>query len=489
MLWIALYLPELPLEALARAAREDLPLVLVDGPAQRQRVVAMTESARDEGVQPGMALAAAQALCARLKVVARDTGREEAALDGLAAWAGQFSPVVSLEEGGLLLEVEGSLALFGSLMSLLAKLRRGVRELGFTAVPAVAPTALAASWLARARHAQPGLRSCHDPAHLMERLSPLPLAALGWPEASLEKLASLGVRKLGQCLALPRDGFARRFGPERAAELDKALGLLPDPRPLFTPPEAFSSLLELPAEADKVEALLFPLRRLLLELEGFLRGRGAGVQKLELLANHVGRGRTRVLLGLAVPERDAARLLSLLKERLGRVELPGPVVALCLLADDLQAFEGDSHGLFPSGAGRSRPWQQLQERLHARLGAGRVHVLAAREDHRPELAWRAVPALESRAVAAPQLMPAGQRPVWLLSDPRPLSGRDDRPEYHGPLTLLQGPERIESGWWDGRPAGRDYYVARSRRGELLWVYRDHHNQPGQPGWFLHGIFA
>ena len=53
----------------------------------------------------------------------------------------------------------------------------------------------------------------------------------------------------------------------------------------------------------------------------------------------------------------------------------------------------------------------------------------------------------------------------------------------GEFTALAGPERIETGWWDGDEASRDYFVARLPDGALGWVYREA-NQ-----WFLHGLFA
>jgi protein ImuB len=52
--------------------------------------------------------------------------------------------------------------------------------------------------------------------------------------------------------------------------------------------------------------------------------------------------------------------------------------------------------------------------------------------------------------------------------------------------LLAGPERIESGWWDGADARRDYYVAGDTRGARLWVYRE---CLGTQKWYLHGIFG
>ncbi|MCX7893973.1 MAG: DNA polymerase Y family protein, partial [Burkholderiales bacterium] len=84
---------------------------------------------------------------------------------------------------------------------------------------------------------------------------------------------------------------------------------------------------------------------------------------------------------------------------------------------------------------------------------------------------------------APDVRP-GQRPFWLLPEPRPLAEIDAVPHHGGPLTLLAGPERIESGWWDGAPCTRDYFVARTRADALVWVYREHRG-----GWFLHGVFA
>lgn len=555
MLWIALYLPELPLQSAARGTSEHTPLVLSEGPTHRLLVAAANAGARQLGIQSGMTLAAAQALAGGdkpLLQLPRDLTAERDALHTLAGWAGQFTPVVSLENQasggqGLLLEVGASLQLFGGLMPLLSRIRQGLAELGYSAIPGVAPTPLAAWWLARARHVQVGVRSCNDPAQLAERLRPLPIIALGWPETTVQSLAALGIHKLGACMELPRDGLARRLGPDILRHLDKALGRLPDPRTYYEAPEFFASHVDLPAEIAHTEALQFPLKRLLTELQGFLRGRGQGVQKLDLLLEHTAKRRTRVSLGLAASERDAARLLALFRERLGRATLPDAVVGLALRADHLLPFEPESASLVPEQGSRSRPWRHLHEQLQARLGGAQVFALATADDHRPERAWKKAPVLpatqlvngapaaalinkagnavgsttSNTAAAAQdgqtptrhplawlaeriggltsQVMPAmtqtpaqtrsplrPQRPVWLLQAPKPLSSRDDQPEYHGPLDLLTGPERIESGWWDGHRASRDYYVAKNRRGELLWVYRDH--QPA-PAWYLHGVFA
>jgi protein ImuB len=54
------------------------------------------------------------------------------------------------------------------------------------------------------------------------------------------------------------------------------------------------------------------------------------------------------------------------------------------------------------------------------------------------------------------------------------------------LSLLTGPERIESGWWDGHDIARDYFVACNPAEAMLWIYRERRAK-GQ--WYLHGFFA
>ena len=91
--------------------------------------------------------------------------------------------------------------------------------------------------------------------------------------------------------------------------------------------------------------------------------------------------------------------------------------------------------------------------------------------------------------AARNLAPASAtspRPLWLLRTPRTLHSQDGQPICQGRLRMLAGPERIESGWWDGHSARRDYYVARNGKGETFWIYREHRRSKD---WYLHGIFA
>ena len=77
------------------------------------------------------------------------------------------------------------------------------------------------------------------------------------------------------------------------------------------------------------------------------------------------------------------------------------------------------------------------------------------------------------------------RPLWLAPEAEPLAAGLEA----APWILRDGPERIESGWWDGRDVRRDYFVAENPRGETVWIYRDHRYGADDGEWFLHGYFA
>ncbi len=417
-------------------------------------MLACNGAAAVAGVRPGSALAAACALAPRLRVLPRDAAAEAGALEVVAAWACQFTSRVSLEPPqAVLLEVEGSLRLFGGAGPLMARLRSGLAGIGFEARLATGPTARAALWLARGES---------------ETLEALPVCAIGPAPEALALLHRIGVRTLGELMRLPRAGVAPRLGQGLLDELDRALGKIPEARGFFVPPERFSARLELPAPVAQADSVLFAARRLLLQLEGFLAVRQAGVRGFALNLLHRSARTTRIEIGFAAPRRDVEHGLRLLRERLGVLALASPAEALQLEAGELAPLAGATPGLFRDARSEAEDWERLLERLQARLGDALVHGLALHADHRPERAWRAVGNGDAAAAAVP-------RPLWLLEPPRRLG--------EGDFTLLAGPERIESGWWDGEDMLRDYFIARTQTGSLSWIYR------APEGWFLHGLFA
>jgi protein ImuB len=479
-LWIALHLPNLPLEALTRALATPEPQAVV----AHHCIVACDGKALARGVRPGMAAAAATTLAPQLAVHPRNAAEETESLLGLAGWAAQFTPSVALElPDALALEVSGSLRLFGSLKRIVAGLREGCARMGFTALVAAAPTPRGAAWLARAGREL----LVTDLARLEDALAALPVRILAGDSDARDALAAIGATRVADVLGLPRAGFARRFGPRLCDDLDRALGRAPDPRTFFVPPATFGARLELPAEVTQAEALVFAARRLFVQLEGFLAARAAGARRLVLRLFHREARFTEVPIGLVAPSRDAGHFTTLARERLAPLVLPDPVRALALAADDLAPLAGASLALFADGASAPGDWPKLVERLRARLGTAVVHGVAVAAEHRPEYASRMREiGAEAKAARVATTAPGGLRPFWLLAAPQPLEERDAVPQHGGPLRLLAGPERIESGWWDGGDVARDYFVAQAPDRSLVWVYRER-RPPG--GWFLHGLFA
>lgn len=448
MLWVAVFFPRLVLEARLRG---------LASPDAAGEAWAVTESRLVLACN-----AAAWAIAPQLRALPRDAAAEREALEAVAAWACQFTSRVSLEPPqAMLLEVEGSLRLFGGTARFMARLRSGLAQLGFEALLAAGPTARAALWLAR------GTGEC---------LEALPVDVIDVAPEARALLRRIGIGTLGELMRLPRAGVAARFGRRLLGDLDRALGRAAEPRDFFVPPERFSAKLELPTPVMEAERVLFAAHRLLLQLEGFLAARQAGVRGFRLSLRHHGVQPTRIDIGFAAPRRDAAHGLRLLRERLARIALASPAEAIRLETARLAPLPGVTPDLLGDARSAAEDWERLTERLQARLGGALVHGLAVHAEHRPERAWRATGGSDQAAVHAPP----GPRPLWLLEPARRLG--------EGDFVLLAGPERIESGWWDGAEARRDYFIARTGEASLAWVYRERGAQAGG-GWFLHGLFA
>ncbi|MFO1324676.1 MAG: DNA polymerase Y family protein [Burkholderiales bacterium] len=484
MLWACLRIPSLPLDVFARALPPELaarPFVVGSG-GRTPRVVAANAAARAAGIRGDQLVSAALALAPELALRDRDEAAEARALAQLATFALAFTPVACIvPPDAVVADIGGSLRLFGGLPRLVARIVHGAHALGYAAELGIAPTPGAALLLARTGRTQP----VTDRAQLPAVLAPIPLAHVDMPDATRATLREAGVTTFGDAAALPRDGLARRFGADLTATLDRTLGRTPDPRASFVPPPRFASRLELPAPVHDVEALGFGVQRLVLEFAGWLAARGLGAVRLTLVLAHErhvrqrGTPATDVPFALGAPARLPAHLLSVLRERLARIALPAPVEAVTLACDETAPLPGRNLGLLP-GDDADAVEVPLLDRLRARLGDDALVRLVAHAEHRPELAMR-----DAKGARPGALPPDAPRPLWLLPEPQPLAHAMETK----PWVLRDGPERIESGWWDGGDVRRDYFVATAPDGATAWIYRDHRYGIDDGEWFLHGLFA
>jgi len=574
MLWIALHLPSLSLESFAATlglAEAGRPVALIEA----HRIAQADAAAHALGIRPGMKRATALALAPQLVLGQSDAHRDRQALTAVAHAALAFTPAVTVAPPVVLLEVQASLRCFGGRARLLERLGASLQPLGHRVHLAIAPTASGAGLLARGAMGGVGtdepqahrntlgprpaafapgvaLRAHADTLQaLRTQLDPLPLELLGPGREHWEALQGMGLRTLGDLRALPRAGLARRFGPELLLELDRARGDVPESQVWVELPSSFSQRIELFARADTTDQVLAGARLLLARLVAWAQGRHGRIARFTLAMHHEPRHRhdattpaaTELEIAPAEPALDLPHLQLLLAERLARLPMVAPALELSLRCDALVMGEPPNGELFPTRAGEQAGLARLIERLQARLGREQVRGLESVADHRPERAtrcdaldparWARIAAQGRQVVAAThggearsgtpgrmaQAAAWGEhlapltRPVWLWPEPLPLADLGGRPCLDGrPLQLLAGPERIESGWWDGALATRDYFIAAAADGTLAWIYRarlplaadpqaDGSALPTDPqeegvptpdraaGWYLHGRFA
>ena len=418
-----------------------------------------------------------------------------------------FSSQVSVEApDGVLLEAGRSRQYFGGLKRLLMRLQQRCRQARIESPWGLAPTPLAALALARVTPGKMVLQR----AQLVSTLTPLPLIALGWSERTLERLAAIGVRDIGAALRLPRAEFSRRYGRSCLASLDRLVGRQADPRHRLSPALRFHLQRSFDFELRDTALILRELQPMLQALEHFLRRQQCAIECLQLRLQHRTRSmqetpsRTVLRATLAQASAHAEPFIRWFTERLARERLPDTVVGLELRAAEFLPMTTQSENLWRPGEhggamGRESP--ALIERLRARLGHESVYGLCLVDEHRPECAYRvAEPTLattdlralspsvigtvigtENRvAPTATTSIRLPRRPLWLLHEPQPL------PWCWRQLQWLSGPERIETGWWDGRDVMRDYYHALDPQGAEVWVFRE--RQPPH-AWYLHGVFG
>ena len=487
-LWISASLTQPSLDALNPLWPDDAAAAVVV--LDHEAVVAVTPAAARLGVRPGMRKKGAGALAPHAEFVQRDAARERQLLEAAALAMLQYTPEVALgPDASLLLDVGAGLRVFGGPAALCRRIRDSLRQLGCHARLGMGPTAHGA-WLLAAR-ATPGPRRVLRETPLIRRIANLPCLLLPPARPHRDWLDGIGCRTVAALMKLPRSGLQRRCGRELLDLLDQACGRKPE---LFTwvqaPPE-FSARVELLFRIDHAPAVLVVARRLVQQLAGWLHASQTATNAIVLVLEHE-RGRyarppTRLTVSLANPGWEADHLLRLLKEHLDRMAMEAPAIAIGLHADAIVPRATPSETLFTDPGGTPADHDRLLELLVARLGPDRVLAARPLADHRPEVASRWLPALDRGRPDAEACGFAAERPLWLLRQPIPLVMRQHRPYYGTPLRLVRGPERIESGWWDGAPIARDYFVAESTDRIRYWIYLDQALE--EPRWYLHGLYA
>ena len=455
----------------------------------------------------------------------------------VASLALGFTPRVALVDEAVLMDVTGSLRLFGGLARLMQLLEQKIQlffasnQVSALIERAQGATSLIALGRLRMQQDQPG--------PVKKRVADLPMDTLTAARAHLGVLERIGCRTWDDLLRLPRDGVARRFGAELLEALDRARGTVADDYAWQVLPEHFEEKLELNALVTHGPALMAGVERLLVHLHAWLLGRQSGLCALKIIW-HLDKRRDvpptgELEIRTAQPAQDLRHMARLISEHLAQQKLPAPVHSLTLqsLVTELLADSAAATGsLLMEARQQGDSAVELVERLSARLGDAHVQAWQPCCDHRPELMQRWVAARSAIKSIAASAQPVRARaikglkrttphayafaqtraealyPAWLLPEPLRLQAAGNSPVYQGKLTRLAGPQRLEAAEWlladrDNRSAEpglcekpwafRDYYIYRSQQGGLLWVYSERLGSAAQAGrqrtWYLHGFFA
>ena len=464
-----------------------------------------------------------------------DLDADRQALTQLAEWAQRFSPIVALEDGlapaCLFIDTTGCAACFGGEEALVQSACAEFSKNGWTVAITLADT-LGAAWalahqeqwrVASGEWREMGRKEqgAQDEQELAPRPSPLapyssplathhsplatlPVAALRLSAGTVTLLGQLGIERIGQLSALPRDQIAERFGAEVGLRLDQASGRAPEVIAPFHPqPEpAASWVFEDPVERHEIVAKVLGL--LLERLQAILEKRHCGARVVECVLELDGAKAQRFECSLSRPARTASYLNGLLRARLEQIRVQAPIRAMCVSALVLERFAHEQPRLFDAaGEADEAALAQLLDNLASRLGKEAVTAARFRADPQPELACRFISALEcdqDRKRLPTPFPDAEDSPVFahrpLRMFPRPIpiqvvtvvpNGMVQR--FHGAgvdqaVVRCQGPERIETGWWRGADIQRDYFMVETIQGTRWWIFQRLDN--GR--WFLHGCF-
>ncbi|MEQ9452397.1 MAG: DNA polymerase Y family protein [Pseudomonadales bacterium] len=470
MLWLALHFPHLPLEIFTRRQPPDKagepaqPMVVLDN----NRVCMRNPAAAECGIVLGATLATAHSICPTLRHQQYEPDTAGQRLTELAGYLYRFSSHVSVQQPDcILLEIGASLRLFGNHEAVRQAAVALCQSAGHDSVARVAQTPWAA--IALARSAQ------HRLADVSLTHAGLELA--GVPAQTIERFDNMGIYTLGPILELPSQQLGKRFGKKLLIYLEQLTGTRPDPRQALHPAPVFDQQLHLLEPVTDKEGLACgPMAQLTQELQHWLVAHQLGCTELQW--TFFNKQSNSMSLTFADPRQNAADILRVSQLRMEQAQLPAEVLGVGLHARQTQAWRNQSQPLFqlhtqPTATGQETTPDALLDELNARLGDGACSGLVCLDQHTPELAWCAITGKAQHKIQPDR--PVTRRPVWLFEPPRAVR-RDE-------LTLMQGPERIQSSWWVSTTC-RDYYIARHSSGAECWAFVD-----AASHWYLHGYFS
>jgi protein ImuB len=493
-------MPDLSLAALVRTRPElgDAAVAIAEGRAPQSVLRAVSSRGRTAGVRPGMTAAQARAVWDAIVVVPYDPETLRAAAETLADVAATFGPRVEVDgDGTVFLDCEGSAALCASERELATVLAARAARHGLAARVGVGGSKLAARLAAREGGGVHVVAAAAEAAFL----AALPIALLTPAAETAEALASWGIGRIGQLAALPAGAAAHRLGPDGARLLRQARGGGDDT--LLVPraaPDTVVEAIALEYGVDRLEPLLFVVRRLLDQAVARLALRGLACAELAVTLELDGGATLTRRIVPGAPTAETKTLFVLVRAHLEQHPPGAAIVGLRLAALTTRPRPTQLDLYRPNGPSAVALASTLA-RLAALCGPERVGRPLRVDSHRPETTAVAAFTAPPPASGAPDT--AAVQPRIALRAFRPpadlevfesggrlayVRGRG----FGGRVVRLAGPWRVCGEWWTSDPYDREYYDVELTDGGLYRIYRAGLRESGDGGgrrrWLADGMY-
>ena len=365
---------ELELERVRTPSLADQPLALPTV-GDRRRIEMGCARAASFGVEPGMIVSQAIALCPSLVLCEPDPDFHDAARDRIAEVLRGWSPVVerSADRGRFFVGVDGLERLYGPPERQIAGLRARLEALSpwlaSSARVGYAPGKFAAWVAARsvaparsAGLAEPGRAGadvCVAAADLAAFLGPQPVDVLPVSPRMVGRLKRLGVGRLWQLVRMPEPALVSQFGADGRRALAWARGTRIDRVRPEAPARPIRVALDFPSPIGQLELLHAALDRLIGRALEHPRRRGKSVRGLRVSASLEDGGSWSIRAIAREPTSEPERLGAFLRSR---IALDRPRRAVETLRLELFRFGPASAqtGLFDPKAGAPRAFGSLE---------------------------------------------------------------------------------------------------------------------------------
>ncbi|HEX7564213.1 MAG TPA: DNA polymerase Y family protein [Bradyrhizobium sp.] len=494
----------------------DHPSIVVAKQNNALQISALDDAAAHLGLEIGLPLANARAICPQLRVFDADEAADARTLNAIADWCDRFTPLVAIDAPhGLFLDITGCVHLFGGEAVMMRRVCGVLTAQGFAVSAAIAGTSVCARTMNRHVHG-----CIVRDGEEADAVKPLPVSALGADAAINTGLRRAGLKTIGDVAARARHEITARFGADFTTLLEQALGqgdapISPrKPLPDYIVEKRFAE----PVATDAV--ISATLSRLAQMLVVAMAQQGKGARRLEANFFRTDGAVRAIVVDTGQPVTKGEVIDRLFRERLDALNDPldpGFGFDLVRLSASRTEIVVQQQRDLDAKVHDNDELAALIDRIAARIGGRRVVVHLPQDSHIPERAVTAAPAQHHLATALQATWPARVesepplRPLRLFEKPEPIkvpfATVPDGPPHHftwrratHAVVRIEGPERIAMEWWkhNGQTLTRDYFRVEDEAGLRFWIYRDGlygselvdaEGRPAASNWFVHGLFA